>query len=242
MIVFCLFVILLIVLFFLSSRLKATIHQLLFSLTKSKSWSISLFSLLFFPGTVIHELSHFLIASLLLVPVSNLELVPKIADNGKIRLGSVQIAKVDFLRRTIIGIAPLFAGLAVLWFITNNFLLESRLTQLFAVYRLPFTFSSLNYSITPLLDIFLPLYLIFTISATMFASHKDMDAAKVVVPVLAILGVSAYIAGFRFEAVQQVLTQTSSIVGVVNNTLIVALLLQAGLWLLLRLVLTFSFF
>lgn len=199
MISFSLFVILLIVLFPLSSRLKITIHQLFFSLTKSQSWSISLFSLLFFPGTLVHELSHFLIASLLLVPVSNLELVPKLSDNGKVRLGSVQIAKVDFLRRTIIGLAPLFAGLAVLWIIVSYFF---PFKLLLTVDYLLFANLINLLSQIPIYHLLFASYFVFSISSMMFSSKKDLAALFVFIPFLLLILTILYLLGFNFTGVK----------------------------------------
>jgi hypothetical protein len=78
---------------------------------------------LYFPGTVLHELSHYCAARLLQVPVGRISLVPKFQGNG-LQLGSVEIGKTDFIRRFLIGIAPLLSGLtvlsAVLYIVVNS--------------------------------------------------------------------------------------------------------------------------
>ncbi len=70
-------------------------------------------ALLYFPGTVLHELSHFFAAKLLGVPTGNISLTPKFKENS-IELGHVEIAQTDFIRRFIVGVAPLIVGVSVL--------------------------------------------------------------------------------------------------------------------------------
>ena len=70
-------------------------------------------AILYFPGTVLHELSHFLAAKLLGVPTGRISLIPKANENG-MEFGHVEIAKTDFVRRFLIGIAPFVSGTAVL--------------------------------------------------------------------------------------------------------------------------------
>jgi hypothetical protein len=48
----------LIALYFLSRRLTQNLYIATFLLTKSREISVGFLSFLFFPGTVIHELSH----------------------------------------------------------------------------------------------------------------------------------------------------------------------------------------
>lgn len=112
-------------------------------------------SFLFVPGTLVHEMAHFLTALFLLVPVGNLQLLPKIEENG-VRLGSVSIAKTDPIRRFLIGIAPLFVGVGIIvgffYFYPINRLISGGFwIVLFAV------------------------YLVFTVSNTMFSSKRDME-------------------------------------------------------------------
>lgn len=65
------------------------------------------------PGVVLHEVSHWATARLLGLQVGRLELWPKAEKDG-LRLGSVQVQQADPLRGSLVGIAPLVAGSAVL--------------------------------------------------------------------------------------------------------------------------------
>src|SRR5438067_125036 len=69
------------------------------------------YSLFFFPGTVVHELAHYLTAILLGVHASNFTLFPK--QNGAyLTLGSVAVAKSDPFRGMLIAAAPFFVGIS----------------------------------------------------------------------------------------------------------------------------------
>src|SRR5579864_7350547 len=113
MVFFILFIIELICLFFLSRILTQMVSQLLLHLTGSHDTTIHILSFLFLPGVIIHELSHMFMASLLFVRVGAVEFWPKI-HGSSVKLGSVQIARTDMLRRFLIGAAPLFGGMGIL--------------------------------------------------------------------------------------------------------------------------------
>src|SRR5581483_9511260 len=97
-------------LFFLSSQITQRISGFLLKVTKNQSTSIAILAFFFFPGVVIHELAHFIIATLLFVRTGDIEFVPKI-EGDRVKLGSVQIAKTDPFRRALIGVAPVLVGL-----------------------------------------------------------------------------------------------------------------------------------
>ncbi|MBC7224911.1 MAG: hypothetical protein H5T59_11680, partial [Anaerolineae bacterium] len=65
------------------------------------------------PGVVLHEVSHWVMARLLGLRVGRLEIWPEAGDEG-LRLGSVQVQQPDPLRGSLVGVAPLAAGSAVL--------------------------------------------------------------------------------------------------------------------------------
>ena len=157
-----LFVSELVVLFFLSRRVQRRVGFSLLKLTGSRKVSVYVMSILFLPGTFIHEIAHFLAALFLLVPVGNLELIPKIEEDS-IKMGSVSIAKTDPLRRFLIGAAPFFAGTATLLLSLYYFLIINDSVNLQEVTSIA------------IWKIVILIYLIFTITNTMFSSKKDME-------------------------------------------------------------------
>lgn len=113
-----------------------------------------------------HELGHFLMASILMVPTGEIEFLPKIQEGG-VKLGSVAIARTDPFRRFLIGVAPVLSGIGIL------FLASYYLHPLW-----PFTWRSAVFA-----------YILFEIGNTMFSSKKDMEGA------LLLLGVIGFVVG-----------------------------------------------
>jgi hypothetical protein len=75
-----------------------------------------LYALLMLPGTLIHELSHFFAAKLLGVRTGRISLRPRLsADGRRWILGQTQIVETDEVRGSLIGLAPLLVGSALLF-------------------------------------------------------------------------------------------------------------------------------
>ncbi len=171
-------------LFFLSRFVTRLLSQVFFRLSRSQTKTIYLLSFLFLPGVVIHELAHLLTAAVLLVPVGEVEFIPKVTDGG-VKLGSVNIGKTDPFRRAIIGVAPVLIGMMILlgigyYFIQSNsiiYTIESGALRVFL------------YAII--------VYFLFAISNTMFSSRKDVEGLLEVGLVVIILFIALYFTGFR---------------------------------------------
>ncbi len=139
-------------------------------------WTVSILAFIFLPGTFIHELAHFLMAHLLLVPVGKMELLPK-QEGESVKLGSVSIGRCDPLRRLLIGIAPFLAGTTII--IMTLFIAERE------------SLWSINYMVLIIL------YILFEIGNSMFSSKKDLEGAIVVVGFVMIMTFVLYFLGVR---------------------------------------------
>lgn len=71
--------------------------------------AVLLYFLIILPGVVIHEVSHLIMAALLGVRAGDLSLRLKMRRK-EIQLGSVQVARTDVVRESLIGLAPLIGG------------------------------------------------------------------------------------------------------------------------------------
>lgn len=92
-----------------------SISLLLFKTQSVGKW---FYSLVFLPGTILHELSHWLTAELLGVRTGEIIILPSFEDpvnGGREKLGSVQTEKTGPLRSFLIGAAPFFTGVFILW-------------------------------------------------------------------------------------------------------------------------------
>ncbi len=142
-------------LYILSRFFIQKLFLLLLRITRSREKSATILGIIFLPGTFIHEISHFLTALFLLVPVGKINLMPEIRENG-VKLGSVEIAKTDFLRGSVIGLSPLIIGLSIILFLTSYFILNN---------------SQINVWL-----ILIFVFIIFQITNTMFSSKSDLRA------------------------------------------------------------------
>jgi len=91
-------------------RLHQEIQLLFYVITRRGEVALALFSLLFFPGVLLHELSHYVAARLLGVHTGRLSLVPRPMKDGRLRLGYVETGQTDLVRDSLIGVAPLLSG------------------------------------------------------------------------------------------------------------------------------------
>ncbi len=176
MLYLALFFLELFVLFLLSRQVTTLLASFLHRLTHNRKLTIYLMAIIFFPGTFIHEVSHYLMAHLLFVPTYRIEFFPKI-DGESLKLGSVSIAKTDIFRSILIGMAPFFMGtsllLALLLYAEKNHLFEN---VTFAI---------------------LLIYAAFEIGNTMFSSKKDLEGAVELILSLTIVVGIVYLLGFN---------------------------------------------
>lgn len=164
-------------------------------LTGSSRLGLVVYSLLFLPGVIIHEISHFFVAAFLGVHTGTITIFPSdFSDEGEQSLGSVQVAKADVLRGSLIGLAPLFMGSISIIAITSwqfpqlidsILSLEGTLNQLLIEGR--------RILAEPLNVVWL--YLIFAISNTMFVSHSDRRSWPALLVLLTLLTLIAAWAG-----------------------------------------------
>jgi hypothetical protein len=160
---------------FIQNQLHLEIQRLLLLITRHPGITLMVFSLLFFPGVFLHEVSHFIAAHLLGVRTGRFSLVPKPLSNGKLRMGFVETAPTDFLREAVIGSAPLlFGGVLIAVVGANKLALDPVWTSLRIGDWPGFLNGILHLPLEP--DFWLWFYLVFTVSSTMFPSASDRRA------------------------------------------------------------------
>jgi hypothetical protein len=134
-----------------------------------------LFALIFFPGVLLHELSHFLSAKMLGVVTGRFSLIPQAQANGKLRLGYVETATGGFVRDALIGAAPLVTGSI---FVALSAIYLLHLMPMWDVIRSGDwgEFWTLLNVVPGSPDFWLWFYLTFTVSSTMLPSQSDRHA------------------------------------------------------------------
>lgn len=217
-----LLIFLLTILFFLSQKISTYIYQIFFVITKNRGVAISILLFLFLPGTIIHELSHFLVATLVRVPTGELTVIPQLdKESGEVKAGRLAIAKTDLFRHTLIGLAPMIIGLLLIYIVGELFIPSP------TTYNLPLT-------------AFLGFYLFFIITNTMFSSKKDLESAVIAIPVIFLLLGTLYLVGIRLFLSPELVTtleKTLSFlniylldVTILNSLISLFLLLNLSMW------------
>lgn len=173
------FFVLFFLLFYSSQLVTKSLTLLFHGIFNNQLLSIRLLAFLFFPGVVIHEFAHALMAHLLFVPVGKMEFLP-VMDGDHVKLGSVQVGKADPVRRMLIGIAPIIAGLGLLGVFLYYFMPRDIDALLKASWR-----------------VVVLCYGVFIISNTMFSSRKDLEGMPLLLLLICVLVIIGYFLGIR---------------------------------------------
>ena len=169
------FIIMLLPLAVLQRLLHREIQAVILITTRNPPLTVGLFSILFLPGVVLHEFSHFIMAKVLGVKTGGFSVIPRPLPDGRLQLGYVETTKSDVVRDSLIGAAPLIAGSL---FVAYTDIYHLHLNSLWIVLRnAQFDLFWMGLGVLPQLkDFYLWFYLIFTISSTMMPSESDRHA------------------------------------------------------------------
>jgi len=162
-------------LLFVQRRLHFELQAVFLLMTRRPGVALGLFSLLFLPGVLLHETSHYLMARLLRVRTGRFSLLPQLLPSGKLQLGFVETEKSDFLRDALIGLAPLLTGGLAIAFLGLDRLGLAPLGSAFGSADWP-VFWQLMRNLPAQSDFWLWFYLAFAISTTMLPSDSDRRA------------------------------------------------------------------
>lgn len=224
----------------LQRRVHFEFQAIFLLFTKRIDLSILLFSIVFLPGVLLHEISHFLTAKLLRVPTGRFSVLPRPLPEGKLQLGYVETYKTDVFRDALIGIAPLLTGMTVI-----------ALISYFQFEIIPSTdtikIASMNINMDTFFrvynqsDFWLWFYFIFVISSTMYPSVSDRRSwlpmfvlLFVILLVFILLGAGPWMVDVLIPGFNQLLLGLSIILGI---SALIHVVLLIPLWLI-RLIIT----
>ncbi len=188
-------IVLFIVVFVLTLFLQRWLHQhiqgLTFVVTGDPGCAVRFLFVLLLPGIILHEGSHWVVANLLGVRTGKVSFGVARARGKQFSLGSVNVARTDSLRESLIGAAPFFVGLGAILFIAgygfdlwpdSGLSLNQMLDRVFSTANDPLTW--------------LDLYLIFAVSTAMIPSESDREPWGPVLVVFGIIGLLTVILGW----------------------------------------------
>ena len=160
-------------------------------LTQDGQIALILYFMIILPGVLLHEFSHAIAAWLLRVRVRKLSIgLQRKGNSRSVALGSVEIARTDPIRASLIGLAPLVSGCALIMLISDRVLSLEMLPPLGG----PGFWQSLRivYSVP---DVWLWIYLVLATGNAMFPSAADRQAWGPALIFIAFLGAVLYFSG-----------------------------------------------
>jgi len=208
--------------------LHQEIQILFYLLTRRINLALTLFALLFLPGVLLHETSHFLVARLLGVRTRRFSLIPQVTVDARLRLGYVETAQVDVLRDTLIGAAPLLIGGAVVAYLGIYQLGIAPLFALASQGNWDQLWAALG-ALPDHPDFWLWFYLTFTISSMMMPSPSDRQAWLPVILVVVFLAGLALLAGAGTWMIENMAPGLEQVVGSIATVFGISLVLHLAL-------------
>jgi hypothetical protein len=206
---------------------RKSILGISYLVSKSHKFGIILYSLIYLPGTIIHELSHFFTAAILGVRTGNISIFPVKEDN-RLKLGSVEIQKTDFIRSSLIGLAPFITGAILLLYLTSILNIGSGIKifeGLVNIFKHP-----INYLII------LQIYSIIAISNTLFTSKEDRRHWPIVITFFLIAYLAIIISGKSFSINYQIVSNAKSILLGITGAFYIAIFLNLCIYITVSLV------
>lgn len=204
------------IVYILSKHIIQNLFNVLHLFFESDTVIFTFISIIFLPGTVIHELAHYLTAIVLFLRVREFHILPQWEGNY-IKLGRVVYEKKDVVRSILVGIAPIFFGLLLFWYMAylNIFPQQSIILNIILA------------------------YFIFVISSSMFSSKQDLIDIVYIVPIGILLAGVCYVFNIDLGRVLQnkeFMQLLNSIFTRVNLYLLLSVIINVILLLALKLI------
>jgi hypothetical protein len=191
--------------------IEAHVQGVAYLVTGHPTVALWIFFLIFLPGTLVHELSHWLVAKLLLVRTGRIVIWPQFKRDGTMWLGAIQVGRADPVRSSLIGLAPLVSGSLLVALIGAHLQLDA-LGEALTSGRWEMVWEALVFSVS-LPDFWLWLYLLFAIANRMLPSPADREPWKPVIVFLIILSVVTIGAGWTPHLTPEVSDAVLNVVG-----------------------------
>jgi len=170
------------------------LHGIAFLLTRNREAAVLVYAVPLFPGVLLHELSHWVMAKLLFVRTGKMSLLPKRDRDGHIQLGSVTVERADPVRSSLIGIAPLISGSLVVLYLGYRMFGVGALEGALRTGDIGVIVSRFV-AMLGVQDMWLWLYLLFVVANAMLPSPSDRETWPPVILFLTVMAGLAYLSG-----------------------------------------------
>ncbi len=186
--VFIAFALLLLALAWASRTIGLLIQGIVYRLTGSGDMAMVILFLVYLPGIFLHEGSHWLMAKLLGLTTGKFRVWPQ--KKGKfIGMGSVTVARGGTVRDSLVGMAPLLAGTALVALIAGQVFGADRLAGVWAQGNALDVVASIFAALAGQQDGLLWAWAIFAIANAMMPSASDRQPLKMLLLYLLLVGI-----------------------------------------------------
>lgn len=185
----------LICLLFMQRWIHAHLHGVSLLLVGRPEWAVVVYAVILFPGVLLHEVSHWLVANLLGVRTGGMSLIPRRQSDGSLQLGYVEYyksARVGPIRESLIGAAPLVAGTVAILLIGRHVFSVTSLGDAIRAGDIAILAGAMA-ELLAIPNVLVWIYLIFAISNAMLPSRSDRHAWPAF---LAIMGIVSLVIAF----------------------------------------------
>ena len=179
----------------LNRWISTHVQGVAFLLTGNPRVAMWIFWVLFLPGTLLHEISHWITAKLVGVQTGKFSVWPKVKKRGQLQMGAVQVDVADPFRHSIIGVAPLVFGSVAVLIIGQGWLGLSQIGQVIVGSYVEDVIEAVG-NMLAVPDVWIWLSLIFAVSNAMLPSSSDREAWRTVLIYLGLM--LALVIGFDF--------------------------------------------
>ena len=184
----------LVILLFVERWVHRHLQGVMLLITGDHKLAAVLYALPLLPGIALHELSHAVAATLLMVKVGRISIRPK-RTGRRIQLGFVPVEKTDVVRASLIGLAPLLTGCGVILLIGYRIFGVDAVSAAFAAGNWPTLLAEVRRALAAP-DAWVWAYVIFTVSNTMMPSQADRQTWATVMLFLILAGIAIWSAGW----------------------------------------------
>lgn len=223
---FTLFATLLLLLAWMSRQVSLLTQEVVYRITQSAELAMVVLFLLYLPGIIIHEASHWLVAKMLGLKTGKFRVWPR--KRGRhIGMGSVSVSRGGAVADSLVGLAPLIVGSLLVAMIGEQVFQSNLLPTLWQEGDWWSGLHALFSVITRQEDGFLWSYLLFAVANAMLPSSSDREPLRSLLRYIVLFGVLYILIDSSGQFFLQVASWLTGPVATLVNALFLVALLDA---------------
>jgi hypothetical protein len=184
---FVLFALLLLLLAWMSRQIGLLIQENVYRLTHSADLAMVILFIVYLPGILIHEASHWLMAKALGLKTGKFRVWPR-KQGRQIGMGSVSVARGGTVADSAVGLAPLMIGSILVAMIGSQVFQTEQLGLIWQTGNWGAAFGRWQSALTTNPDGLLWSYLLFAVANAMLPSSSDREPLKSLLLYILIFG------------------------------------------------------